>query len=133
MHRTTFTTIITAACLATTALGCTTDEAEQLEPDDIANAASSGKADGAVWLKVYTCNNGAAVLDVNGNERRDLQFVIRDRQAIGYLASQVRVSTQGILSPSGEIIIPGHQSNGVFSKDDFHSLDGGVPYVSVNV
>jgi hypothetical protein len=134
MYRTTTLALLITTCATTALTACATDEADTFEPDEIANTEdASGKADGTFWLKVYTCNNGAAVLDVNANERRDLQFVIRDQRAIGWLASQVRVSTQGIISPSGEIIIPGRQSNGVFSKSDFRSLDGGVPYVSVNV
>src|SRR5512143_2506926 len=35
---------------------------EALEIDDQA----SSKADGALWYKLYTCNGGSAVLDVNG-------------------------------------------------------------------
>src|SRR5262245_45664605 len=118
-----------AISLVFAAVACT--QQSDFEPDDLANAES--KADGTWWEKVFTCDSGAAVLDVNAAERRDLQFVIRDRGIIGYLANNVRGSTQGIVSPSGEIIVRGHQNNGIWSQGDFHSMDGGVPYVDVNV
>src|SRR5512138_3640565 len=57
-----------------------TDAPDELELDQEA----SGKADGTAWYKVYTCNGGQAVLDVNGNERRNLQLVIRDGNIIKF-------------------------------------------------
>jgi hypothetical protein len=45
---------------------------------------ASAKADGALWYKLYTCN-GSTTLDVNGNERRNLQLVIRDGNIIKFL------------------------------------------------
>jgi hypothetical protein len=91
------------------------------------------RASGTVWEKVLTCDGGAAVLDTDTGERRHLQFVIRNQQIIGYLASQVRVSTQGIISRSGEIIIDGRQNHGVWGGGDFQYMDGRVPYVNVDV
>jgi hypothetical protein len=67
------------ALFAPLATACT-DQPDELELDQEA----SGKADGAAWYKVYTCNNGQAVLDVNGNERRNLQLVIRDGSIIKF-------------------------------------------------
>jgi hypothetical protein len=55
-------------------------------PVDTEAGAVDGKADQSLtWLKVLTCDNGAAVLDVNANERRNVQFVIRDQNIVGYL------------------------------------------------
>ncbi len=39
------------------------------------------------WQRLLTCDGGAAVLDVNTNERRNLQFVIRDANIISFLNS----------------------------------------------
>jgi hypothetical protein len=56
------------------------------------------------WKTLLTCNGGAAALDVNGNERKNLQFVIRDLGAIRYL-NQVGATA----SPFGatEIVLSG--------------------------
>jgi hypothetical protein len=40
------------------------------------------------WEKLLTCDNGAAVLDVNTAERRDFQFVVRDANIVRYFESQ---------------------------------------------
>jgi len=69
------------ALLAPLATACTDDPTtDELELD----ADASAKADGAAWYKLYTCNGGQAVLDVNGNERRNLQLVIRDANIIKF-------------------------------------------------
>jgi len=85
------------------------------------------------WSTVLTCDNGAAVLDVDAGERRNLQFVIRDQRIVGYFASEVRVSTRGIVERSGEIILRGRQDSGVWNSSDFRSLNGGVDNASVSV
>jgi hypothetical protein len=85
------------------------------------------------WQQTLTCDGGAAVLDVDNGERRNLQFVIRDRAAIGYLATNVRVSTRGIIAPSGEIILQGRQGDGVWDAAGFHGFEGGVDNASVTV
>ena len=90
------------------------------------------------WKKTFTCNGGAAVLDVNGNERRNIQLVIRDGNAIRYLNEVGAVS-----SPYGatEIVLSGwtgrvnwwdglgprleaqpYGAPGVFSRGDFHEM-----------
>jgi hypothetical protein len=52
---------------------------------------AEGKADGwqpgttPTWDRLMTCDNGAAELDVNDGERRNMQFVIRDQNIIRYL------------------------------------------------
>jgi hypothetical protein len=73
--------LLMVATLMPIASACTEDgQGETLEIDEEA----SSKADGALWYKLYTCNGGAAVLDVNGNERRNLQLVIRDPNIMKY-------------------------------------------------
>ncbi len=64
------------------ALAACTDSqpGEQLQIDEEASA----KADGSLWYKLYTCN-GNNTLDVNGNERRNVQLVIRDGSVIKFL------------------------------------------------
>jgi hypothetical protein len=94
---------------------------------------SSASALTGSWQQTLSCNGGAAVLDVDSGERRNLQFVIRDRAAIGYLATNVRVSTRGILAPSGEIILQGWQNEGVWDPSGFHGFEGGVDNASVSV
>jgi hypothetical protein len=109
-------------------VGCSASRADEGE-----NGAESAALSSTPWQNVLTCDSGAAALDTDASERRHLQFVIRNPQIIGYLASQVRVSTQGILSPSGEIIIDGRQESGVWTAADFHAMNGAVPYVNVDV
>lgn len=73
--------ILLVSLLAPLAAACTTDTAtDELELDEEASA----KADGAAWYKLYTCNGAQAVLDVNGNERRNLQLVIRDANIVKF-------------------------------------------------
>jgi hypothetical protein len=82
--------LLLAAVLPLASAACTAEEAEgeELEIDEEA----SSKADGALWYKLYTCNGGAAVLDVNGNERRNLQMVIRDPNVMKYFQDRGVVS-----------------------------------------
>lgn len=68
-----------ALVLASSLTACTATP-DELELDQDASA----KADGAAWYKLFTCNGGQAVLDVNGNERRNLQLVIRDANIIKF-------------------------------------------------
>src|SRR5690348_16774611 len=59
---------------------CTDSQStEQLPIDEQA----SSKADGGLWYELYSCD-GNNTLDVNGNERRNLQFVIRDPNIIQF-------------------------------------------------
>jgi hypothetical protein len=118
---------VVLALVVPSALGCSAPT------EDTDTESSSESALSSRWEKVLTCDNGAAVLDVDTSERRHLQFVIRNPQIIGYLASEVRVSTQGIISRSGEIIVGGRQDRGVWSSSDFDKIDGNVPYVNAEV
>lgn len=85
------------------------DQAEELEIDEEA----SSKADGALWYKLFTCNGGAAVLDVNGSERRNLQLVIRDPNVMRFFHDRGVVSL-----PYGatELILSGWTGRVDFSR-----------------
>src|SRR5436190_12379763 len=83
--------ILLAALLSPLTTACVDQtQDDQLEIDEEA----SSKADGALWYKLYTCNDGAAVLDVNGNERRNLQLVIRDSNIIKFFNDRGVVQSQ---------------------------------------
>jgi hypothetical protein len=117
----------------TTACVDRTDD-DQLEIDEEA----SSKADGALWYKLYTCSDGAAVLDVNGNERRNLQLVIRDSNVIKFFNDRGVVqspyaATELILSGwTGYVdfgrahgpVLHGqpYGGPGVFNRSDFHEV-----------
>jgi len=74
-------TFIMTLGLGAALAACTDSQpGEQLQIDEEASA----KADGSVWYKLYTCN-GSNTLDVNGNERRNVQLVIRDANVIKFL------------------------------------------------
>src|SRR6476469_1447466 len=70
------------------AAACTEQPGDDLPLDEEASA----KADGAAWYKLYTCN-GNNTLDVNGNERRNMQFVIRDANIIKFLNDRGVIQT----------------------------------------
>jgi len=69
--------------------GCATDPKEQQLPLD---EDASAKADGTAWYKLYSCNGGNT-LDVNGNERRNLQFVLRDTNIIKFFNDRGVIQT----------------------------------------
>lgn len=104
---------------------------EQLPIDEDASA----KADGALWYKLYTCN-GNSTLDVNGNERRNLQFVIRDPNIIKFFNDQGVIQTpygasEAVLSgwtgyvdwtgnPLGPVLhYQPYGGPGIFNRSDF--------------
>ncbi|HUS27106.1 MAG TPA: hypothetical protein VMZ53_01305 [Kofleriaceae bacterium] len=78
------------ALVSPLAAACTAESVDELELDEEA----SSKADGAAWYKLYTCNDGQAVLDVNGNERRNLQLVIRDANIIKFFNDRQVVASR---------------------------------------
>jgi hypothetical protein len=103
---------------ALTLAGCVDNDSEELQVDDQA----SDKADGTQWLKVLTCDGGAAVLDVASQERRQLQFVIRDSNIVNYLASATALPRDMLVNSAGEIILHAWVNNGVFARSDFQSM-----------
>jgi hypothetical protein len=125
--------ILVAACVDT-GLG------EELELDEEASA----KSDGTPWYKVYSCNGGAGVLDVNGNERRNLQFVIRDPDIIKFFHDRGVVS---VSYGATELVLSGwtgrvdfsrvygpalsaqpYGSPGVFARADFKEMIANYNY-----
>lgn len=64
--------------------------------DEVASADTAVASESALstsWQGLLTCDLGAAVLDVNGDERRNMQFVIRDANIIRYLNGVGAVSS----------------------------------------
>ncbi len=76
----------------------------------------SGLAQAATWEKMFDCENGAAVVDVDKDERRNLQLVIRDQGILRYLYSVGAISLK---YGDTETIISGWQGHGVFNPGDF--------------
>lgn len=108
-----------ALALLSTAVSLTGCAASTSPTDD---ATSSDQAlSGVHWQAAIRCDG--AVLDVNEDERRDLQFVIRDAQAIAGMQHTADVSTfpPGSVNAKGELIFAGHVDRGVFRAEDFGS------------
>ena len=80
----------------------------------------------APWEKVLTCDNGAAVIDVDTAERRNLQLVIRDTAVLKHLherhAFRLEFGTR-------ELALGGRQEHGVFHPRDFQYLNGKFGYI----
>jgi hypothetical protein len=96
---------------------------------------SSGlQAQAANWQKIAVCENGAAVIDVNTDERRELQLVLRGNELLGRLYSAGMV---GLQYGQQEVVIRGVHSElrqtsptttapvslgGVFNARDFRKM-----------
>lgn len=109
---------------------CTASQGEDLPIDE----AASSKADGGTWYKLYSCN-GNNTLDVNADERRNLQFVIRDPNIIKFFNDRHVVqspygATELILSgwtgyvdwsaPFGPLLrYQPYGGPGIFNRSDF--------------
>jgi hypothetical protein len=85
---TALTALLTLAVIPAAGCGEATPEEEMMHGQA---TQAQGKADGwqpgtaPTWDKLLTCDSGAAELDVNDGERRNMQFVIRDQNIIKYL------------------------------------------------
>jgi hypothetical protein len=101
--------------------GCTAPAAE----DDAAAETSEAAYSSGVWQKLMTCNGGAAVLDVDTGDRRNVELVIRDRNVVDYLQSkapnQMVNAKHEIVIRSGEPMMHGLFSPRDFGQDDFWS------------
>lgn len=126
-------TVAASFVLATvTLVGCAPPD-----PSD-ATAETTESALTSDWRQTLTCNGGAAALDINGNERRNVQFVIRDANAVRYLNQIGAVSSR---FGANEIVLSGwtgrvnwwdglgprleaqpYGGAGVFSAGDFHEM-----------
>jgi hypothetical protein len=86
------------------------------------------------WQKIVSCENGAAVIDVNADERRNLQLVLRGNDLLSRLYDARMVSLQ---YGQQELVIRGWHSelrqtsptytrpellNGVFAAADFRKM-----------
>lgn len=79
------------------------------------------------WQPIVSCDNGAAVVDVNTDARTILQLVIRDQNILRHL-HQAGVVT--LAYGQTELVLRGQQENGVFNPNDFrHATNyGGVQF-----
>jgi hypothetical protein len=75
------------------------------------------------WIPVLRCDGGAAVLDVNRDERRNVQLVIRNNNILSYL---YRSGAINLSWGQAEYIGGGWVSRGVFHTGDFSELVGGA-------
>lgn len=92
------------------------------EDDASASSSESAYSSGA-WQKMVTCNGGAAVLDADTGERRQVQLVIRDPNAINWLTGRVGMQLGPLDRGNGrELVVRGWTDNGVFSPADFRSM-----------
>lgn len=82
---------------------------------------ATGIAQGAAWEKFLDCDSGAVVMDVNKDERRSLQLVVRNQGILRYLNEKGAV-TLGF--GATEAISYGWQDRGVFQPDDFRYMNG---------
>jgi hypothetical protein len=101
------------------ASACAAPTADASDPSD--TAATESAVTGAHWQAIYRCDDGS-VLDVNTNERRELQFVVRNAAAKKHLMTAYDTATfDWNLSPSGEIVFRGTVQAGIFYPHDFTS------------
>lgn len=68
------------------------------------------------WEKVLECQNGAVIVDVDTNNRRSLQVVVRDSSLFSYFDSKLSV---GQVKTQKERIYKGQTSQGVFRASNF--------------
>lgn len=100
-------TVLLAASLGFAA-ACTTADEGAVTGDDKNLTAS--------WQKLLECENGAVVLDVDTNERRHLQLVVRNAAAFPVLDQTI---TYGQVKTSSERIYRGDSPYGIFQASQF--------------
>jgi hypothetical protein len=94
------------------------------EGDDGSSDTSEAAATSTTWIKVADCEGGA-VVDVNAGERRDLQLVVRNREAASYILAHGSDYMRGMqLNAKGELIMRGSTDRGVFYPQDLRSFRG---------
>ncbi|MDB4933511.1 MAG: hypothetical protein JWP87_483 [Labilithrix sp.] len=104
----TTTFLITSLVLA----GCAAPTEETVDGSESALSSSP-------WEAAVTCGGHGLTVDVDRNERRHLQAVIRDPGAVAYLGSHPGAGASGKPNAHGEIVIEGFVTRGVFSAADF--------------
>lgn len=76
------------------------------------------------WIKIADCEGGA-VVDVDEDERRELQLVVRNDEAAEYILAHGNDYMRGMQrNAKGELILGGSTDRGVFSPGDFRSFRG---------
>jgi hypothetical protein len=101
-------TLVIAAALA----GCSASSAS--DPTSSSQAAETT----VPWQAAIRCDG--ATLDVNADERRDIQFVIRDAEAIEHLPHGFDLGGEHpVLNADGDFILTGHVDQGIFHASDF--------------
>lgn len=73
------------------------------------------------WEAMLRCEDGS-VLDVNSNERRDVQFVVRNKDAIWWMQHSIECQWNAASCPTnaaGEMVFRGRVDRGVFYEHDF--------------
>ncbi|MBX3233624.1 MAG: hypothetical protein KIT84_11520 [Labilithrix sp.] len=90
-------------------------------PDDETASASTQASTTTEWQAAIRCDR--AVLDVNRDERREVQLVIHDEDAVYALTHGVEVHDvpAGTINEKGEFILAGRLERGVFHANDFSS------------
>jgi hypothetical protein len=115
--------------LAVTAAACAAPSNEDAED----TASNESAATAASWQAIYRCDDGST-LDVDTNERRQFQFVVRNGAAKKHLMKSADVNYfDWNVSPSGEVVYRGWLERGVFYPHDFVTGIGisGKPKVQV--
>jgi hypothetical protein len=83
------------------------------------SAAGESASTHAHWAAFYSCDDGS-VLDVNVDERREIQFVVRNDDAKDLLMKAYDPQYfDWNISPRGELIFLGRLEHGLFNAGDF--------------
>jgi hypothetical protein len=80
------------------------------------------EANAAWWASALQCDNGAARVEVDLGERRDVQLVVEDPQIRRHLERLT-------VNPNYSRVIVGRTNNGIFRSSDFRGFlrQGGSP------
>ena len=92
--------------------------------DDTSAEATEGAFSSTSWIKIFDCDGGA-VVDVNRDERRHLQLVIKNHDAAEYILAHGNDYMRGMeRNAKGELIMSGSTDRGVFAPGDLFSFRG---------
>jgi hypothetical protein len=115
MRRSTIFAFFVLACAA-----CSTEATSaSLEPGSSDSASTTAR-----WQPVYRCEDGS-VLDVNIDERREVQFVVRNEDAIGWMHHSIECHWSAANCPTnsrGEMVFRGRVDHGVHEPRDFDKV-----------
>lgn len=130
------TNMLVMVSLSASLVGCVQSAEDEGTADESTELEAGGKADGVTWSKILTCENGSVVVDVDVNERRNVQVVVRHWDAINHLRAMATANnwaSSTILEPNskGEVILRGTSNRGVFHPSDFESMTRDTNYAPV--